>query len=97
MSVSTGFPTLQPCNRKNGLKSGKTGGNRHLCAQLLSQFVEQPVQILVVLTSLFNLVHGMQDGGVVLAAELASYFGERRFREVLGQIHGNLARVDDGA
>ena len=38
----------------------------------------------------------MQDRRVVLAAELASNFRQRSFREVLGQVHRNLPRIDDG-
>ena len=48
------------------------------------------------LRTLFDLVHGMQDRRVVLAAELASNFRQRRFGEMLGQVHGNLPRIDDG-
>src|ERR1019366_5068510 len=93
-TASTNTP--QPEGRKNGLMSGKNGGNRHLRAQLLGQFIEQPVQILVVLANLFNLVHRMQDCCVVLAAELASNFRQGSFRKVLGQIHRNLPRIHDG-
>ena len=38
----------------------------------------------------------MQDRGVVLAAKLAANFRQRRFREVLGEVHRNLPRIDDG-
>src|ERR1700675_1358011 len=67
----------------------KTGGNHYLCTQLLGQFIKQPVQILVVLANPFNLVDRMQDSGVMLASKLASNFRQRRFREVLGQVHRN--------
>src|SRR6266851_147900 len=40
-TVSTN--TSQSEGRKNGLKSGKTGGNHYLRAQLLGQFIKQPV------------------------------------------------------
>src|SRR6266404_4567968 len=40
-TVSTNTPQSE--GRKNGLKSGKTSGNRYLRAQLLGQFIKQPV------------------------------------------------------
>ena len=46
---------------------------------------------------LFDLLHRMQDRGVVLAAKLASDLRQGRFREMLGQVHGNLPGIDDGA
>src|SRR5208282_1807686 len=87
--------TPQPRDRKNGLNGGKGGGNCRLRAQLLGQFIEQPVQILVVLAKLFNLVHRMQDGRMVLAAELASNFRQGGFGKMLSQVHRNLARIYD--
>src|SRR5580658_6790006 len=46
--ISIPFPTAStstppPEGRKNGPKRGKTDGNRHLRAQLLGEFIEQPV------------------------------------------------------
>src|SRR6266403_140635 len=40
-TVSTITPQSE--SRKNGLKGGKTGGDHHLRAQLLGQFIKQPV------------------------------------------------------
>src|SRR5208283_3483703 len=90
-TVSTNTPQLR--GRKNSLMSGKNAKNRHLRAQLLRQFIEQPIQILVVLTDPFNLVDRMQDCRVVLASELASNFRQGRFRQMLGQVHRNLPRI----
>src|SRR5258707_342510 len=42
-SRTTSTNTPQPEGRKNGLKSGKAGGDCYSRAQLLGQFVEQPV------------------------------------------------------
>src|SRR5438105_6997080 len=39
----------------------------------------------------------MHNGGVVLTAELAANFGQGSLRQVLGQIHGHLPRIYDGA
>jgi hypothetical protein len=69
-TVSTNAP--QSVGRKTSLKSGKFGGNPHLRAQLLSQFIEQPVQILVALAELFNLEDRVQDRSMVLTPKLAS-------------------------
>jgi hypothetical protein len=41
---------------------------------LLSEFIEQPVQIFIVLANLFNFLDRVQNGGVMLAAELPSNF-----------------------
>src|ERR1700731_1598595 len=71
---TTSTEAAQLESRKNGLKSGKACGNRHLRAQLLGKFVQQPVQILIALAHLFNLVHGMQHGCMVLSAKLAPNF-----------------------
>src|SRR5690348_15363165 len=38
----------------------------------------------------------MQNSGVVLAAELATNFGERGLGEVLREVHGDLPGIDDG-
>src|SRR6266852_5372733 len=42
-SRTTSTNTPQPEGRKNCLKSGKAGGDRYSRAQLLGQFIEQPV------------------------------------------------------
>ena len=75
----------------------KTSKSPRLSAELLRQFVEQPVQILVVLANLFDFLDGVQNRGVMFAAELSSDFRQGRFRHLLGQIHGDLAGIDDGA
>lgn len=67
---------------KTTLTSGNPRHNRILTAQSLGQFIEQPVQIFVGLTRFFDLVHRVQDRGVVLATELTSDFRQRRFRKV---------------
>src|SRR5208282_4330732 len=90
-TVSTNTP--QPERGKNGWMSGKIAGNQNLRAQLLSQFIEQPVQILVVLANFFNLIYRVQHRCMVLASELAPDFRQGSFREVLGQVHRNLPRI----
>src|SRR5215470_6866465 len=94
-TVFTSTPQLE--GRKSGAQSGKSNTNRESSAQLLSQFIEQPVQILVGLAHLFDLVDGVKHGGVMLAAELAPDLGQRGFCQVLGQVHGDLPRIDDRA
>src|SRR5258708_39195 len=56
-----------------------------------------PVEFLVRAAQFFNLVYGVKDGGVMLAAELPADLGERRGGELLDDIHGYLAREGDGA
>jgi hypothetical protein len=60
-------------------KTGNQAPNQHLSAKLLGQFVEHPVQIFVILSSLFNFLDGVKHGGVVLASKLAPDFRKRRF------------------
>ena len=62
---------------------------------MLCEFVEHAVEVLVVLALQIDLLDGVQDGGVVLAAELAADLGQRGLGEVLAEIHGDLAREDD--
>src|SRR6185437_8516788 len=83
--------------RKTEPRGGKEGRSRDSSAQSLRQFIEQPVQILVALAALINLLDGVQHRGVVLAAKLASYLGQRGLGKLLGQVHGDLPWVNDGA
>ena len=77
-TVSTFAP--QQAGKKSSLKSGKPEQNStrvtlHFSAvQCLGQLVQEPVQILVRLALLLNLIHRVHDGGVMLAAELAPDF-----------------------
>src|SRR5205814_6206240 len=43
-----------------------------------------------------DLVHGVQDGRVILATEGAADLGQRRVRELAGEIHRDLARESHG-
>lgn len=52
----------------------KTQKQPRLSAQLLGQFIEQPVQIFIVLADSFNLLDGVQNRGVMLSAELPADF-----------------------
>jgi hypothetical protein len=52
----------------------KTQKSTRLPAQMLRQFIEQPVQILVVLADLFYFFDGVQNRGVMFSAELAPDF-----------------------
>src|SRR2546430_1932239 len=82
----------QPKRKKTGFLSGKVCGSRDSSAQLLRHFIEQPVQILVILSALVNLLDRMQNRSVMFAAELPADLGEGSFSQVLGQIHRDLAR-----
>src|SRR3546814_3842050 len=42
---------------------------------------------------LLHLAHRVHDRGVVAAAELAADFGQRAGGELLGEVHGDLARA----
>jgi len=66
-----------------------------LVAQRLGQLIERTIQILVELPLLINFIDGVEDGRVVLASELAADFGQRSFRQMLGQVHGDLPRKND--
>ena len=68
-----------------------------LPAQLLGQFIDQPVQILVSLAHLINLLYRVQYGCVVLAAKLTPNFREGGFCKMLRQVHGDLSGIDDSA
>lgn len=62
----------------------------------IEQLGDGAVQLLVGAAERVDFVDGMEHGGVVLAAELASDFRQRGGGELLHQVHGNLARVGDG-
>src|SRR4029077_3929695 len=53
-------------------------------------------QIFVVAAQSFNLIDGVQHGGVMFAAELLSDLRQRSGSQLLHQIHGDLARESDG-
>src|SRR3546814_6778637 len=44
---------------------------------------------------LLHLAHRVHDRGVVAAAELAADFGQRAGGELLGEVHGDLARSEE--
>src|SRR5206468_1632291 len=67
-----------------------------LSPQLLSQFVEQPVQVLVLFSYFVDLLDRMEDRGVVLAAELASDLWQGSLGQMFSQIHCNLPGIHDG-
>jgi hypothetical protein len=54
----------------------KTLTTRDLSAQLLSQFIDEPVQIFIGLSLLINFLDRMQNCGVVLTSKLASDLGQ---------------------
>src|SRR5215472_10805686 len=87
----------QPLARKTRLQSGNRSGPRDLSAQLLSQFIDQPVQIFIVLADLFNLLDRMQHRCVMLAAKLPSDLRQRRFGQMLRQVHRNLPGIHNRA
>jgi hypothetical protein len=53
----------------------KSSNSCHLTAQLLGQFIQQPVQIFVVLANLFDFLYRVQHGRVMLSSELPSNLG----------------------
>src|ERR1700682_1828525 len=55
------------------------------------------VQIFVRTTQLFDLIDGVQHGGVVLATELPADFRQRGGGELLDDVHGHLAWKSNGA
>src|SRR5713226_741430 len=62
----------------------------------VEQLIDRAVQILVAAAQGVDLVDGMQDGGVVLAAELSANLRQRGRGKLLDQVHGNLAGEGDG-
>src|SRR5262249_22395598 len=62
----------------------------------VEQLIDRAVQILVAAPESVDLVNRVQDGGVVLAAELPADLRQRRRGELLHQVHGDLAREGDG-
>src|SRR5712691_1152850 len=67
-----------------------------LLLQRVHQARDRAVQILVGPAQLFDLVDGVQDGSVVLAAELAPDLRQRGGGELLHDIHRYLAWKSDG-
>src|SRR5882724_937279 len=55
------------------------------------------VQLFVGAAHFFDLMDGVQHGGVVFTTELAADFGERSGGELLDDVHGHLPRESDGA
>ena len=68
-----------------------------LSAQLFGQFIEQSIQIFIGLARLLDLFDRVQHRGMVFSAKLSSDFWQRSFRQVLGQLHGDLPRIDNGS
>ena len=68
-----------------------------LAVELFQKLVDGAVKIFVGAALLVDLGDGVHDGGVVLVAELTADFRKARLRELLGQVHGDLARNDDVA
>src|SRR5436309_2063179 len=94
-----GIDTM-PLQKKARNFSGHVVGTKFWWRNLL-QSVHQPsdgaVQILVGAAHFLDLVDGVQHSGVMLAAKLAANFRQRRGRELLDDVHGDLARKGDGA
>src|SRR5215470_9302503 len=74
----------------------KTRSQRYyLIVQSLSQFIQQPVQILVSLPLVFDFADRVHHGCMMLAPKLAANLRQRSLRHLLGEEHGDLAREDD--
>src|SRR5439155_21845352 len=71
-SYTSSTPGSQRRRRKTLLLTGNRCANRDSSAQLLGQFIEQPVQIFIVLARFVDLLNRVQEGGVLLAAVLSS-------------------------
>src|SRR5579875_54137 len=57
--------------------------------------MDKAVQNLVVLPQLLDLLHGMQNSSVVLAAKVAADFRQRCVCKLLYEIHSDLAWIGD--
>src|SRR5712692_8055379 len=65
-------------------------------AEGVQQLVDGAVQVFVSAAQGIDFVDGVQDGGVVLPAELPADFRQRRGGELLREVHGDLAGEGDG-
>ena len=61
----------------------------------LLEHVDLVIELGVALAFLSDLSHGVHDGRVVSAAEVGADFGEAVLGQLLGEVHGNLARPGD--
>src|SRR6202162_5760746 len=73
----------------------KTPNTPRLSAQLLGQLIEQPVQIFIVLANLFDLLHRVQHGRVMLSPKLPSNLRQRGLGHMFSEIHRDLPRIHD--
>src|SRR4029077_19504042 len=96
-SCTLSTPDSQHWPRKTRLLSGNLRRSRLSSAQLLRHLIDQPVQIFIGLPGHIDLLDRMQHGSVMLPAELASDLRPRGFSQMLGQVHGDLPGIDDGA
>jgi hypothetical protein len=62
----------------------KTRNQPQLSAQLLGQFIDQPVQILIVLANIFDLLDRVQNRRMMFSAELPPDLRQRSLCHVLG-------------
>src|SRR6266852_3544032 len=82
--------------RKTGGWSGGSGG-RYGGSQrdALGKGVEGLLEFGILLDESLDLGDGVQDSGVILAAEGPPDLGERGVGELAGEVHGDLAREGD--
>jgi|SRR5205823_7326565 len=57
--------------------------------------MDKIVQIFILLAQLFDLLNGMENGGVMFSTEVAANFRKRRMRKIFHQVHRDLSRVGD--
>ena len=63
--------------------------------QLLFKVFQVLPEMLVCLAEVVHCATGMQDRGVVLATAVQPNVRKRRLRHFLGEVHGDLARLDN--
>src|SRR5579862_5296672 len=70
-------------------------GNRKFLPETFQEVVDNCVERMVALPQFLNLLDGVNHGRMMLAAEAPSDLGQRRVRELVTQIHGDLPRHHD--
>src|SRR5437867_5391184 len=80
-----------------GAQSGGAVQNSIRSAECANYLVDGGEDFRVFLSQFLDLANGMEDGGVVLPAEILSDLGERKAGKFLAQVHGNLPGLGDSA
>src|SRR5262245_26147209 len=95
---ASGGRGLWKTGRLNRSTAGLTGvsvegcGKREISPERLEEVVDETVEISVAFPHVLDLADGVNDRRVMLSAVAAADLRKRRVRELLAQIHRDLAR-----